>query len=438
MMRLPRHPEARLHTPLICLAATAAASAAHGQTEPLRIATWNLGWHVSQQELSPWIAQCSRTYARDAQGVWRLVAAGTPQARRGWDIEESRATLEGVDLSVMPPCGVYLTPAFQGIEVTANAYARRVAQVARVLAADVRPDVIAFQEVSGSQAVREALGPASADYHVCSFDGAYKVQRLAFAWKKTLGAAAQACTDLPALSLPALPPERRVRPGYAVTLELGGRRVRFLTLHLKSGCVTPLEKDRLDGNQGRDDPCPVLQKQVAPLEQAWEQLADGVDGFVVLGDFNRNLWHEAGRVAGAEAVRSDGQTDLALPRPAGVATRNLLAEVNDGSPAASRAVLLEATCPGTREVAAACAAARTVRLDNAQRALLASPAGLGCRNAVGLDHVLVSQSLAASVVGAAKVPLGTGGRSLGPRPPQFPEPLLAVSDHCPLVFEIKF
>ena len=35
----------------------------------LRIATWNLGWHISQQELSPWITQCSKTYAKDTQGV---------------------------------------------------------------------------------------------------------------------------------------------------------------------------------------------------------------------------------------------------------------------------------------------------------------------------------------------------------------------------------
>jgi len=34
------------------------------------------------------------------------------------------------------------------------------------------------------------------------------------------------------------------------------------------------------------------------------------------------------------------------------------------------------------------------------------------------------------------VPLGNLGRALPARPPQHPEPLLAVSDHCPLVAEI--
>ncbi|MBK7063094.1 MAG: hypothetical protein IPH51_22705 [Rubrivivax sp.] len=153
----------------------------------LRIATWNLGWHVSQQELSPWIAQCSKTYAKDAQGVWRLAPAGTPDAKRGWEITESRVTLEGVDLSVMPPCAVYTTVARQGIDVTTASYAKRLTQLARVLTSDVRPDVIAFQEVSGTQAVREALGSASSDYNVCSFDGAYKIQRLAFAGRRPTG-----------------------------------------------------------------------------------------------------------------------------------------------------------------------------------------------------------------------------------------------------------
>ena len=178
----------------------------------LRIATWNLGWHISQQELSPWITQCSKTYAKDTQGVWRLAPAGTPGAKQGWDISEPRVTLEGVDLSVMPPCAVYTTVARKGIEVTKASYSKRLTQIGRVLSSDVRPDVIAFQEVSGAQAVREALGPASVDYNVCSFDSAYKVQRLAFAWKKALGNAVEACTDVKAMSLPQLAPEQRVRP----------------------------------------------------------------------------------------------------------------------------------------------------------------------------------------------------------------------------------
>jgi len=354
--------------------------AMHASADTFRIATWNLGWHVSQAELSPRSSQCSKTYARDPQTKkWKLVPAGTPQAKRGWDVTESRASLEGVDLSVMPPCAVYLTPGFDGIEVTQSAYAKRDAQLSRILSSDVRPDVIAFQEVSGVSAVREALGAAAPDYHVCSFDGAYKVQRLAFAWRKSFGHAAEACSDVRSISLPAAPPEHQVRPGYMVTLNLAGKKVKFLTVHLKSSCVTPLEGDRLDAPNA-DQACQLLQQQTEPLEQVFEQLAVGVDHFVVLGDFNRNLWHEQHQVAGAEKTRADGQTDLAAPRWPGVATRNLLLEVNDGTPAASRAVLLAPTCRGSAAVMTACEASKTTKLTKEQMAALTAREGLGCRN----------------------------------------------------------
>lgn len=402
----------------------------------IRIATWNLGWHVSKGELGLWIAQCGKSYAKNTQtGIWDVVPPQTPGARLGWDIDESRPTLEGVDLAVMPPCGVYRSPSRAGIAVTAAAYDKRNEQLAKVLRDDVRADVIAFQEVSGTAAVQEALGPAAKDYEVCSFSG-YKVQRLAFAWRKAVATSFGPCQDHRALSLPHLPPKDQVRPGFSVTLQIAGKKIRFLTLHLKSSCVSPLDRGRLDGNAGAKDPCPILQEQVAPLESVVEELPKGVDHVVVLGDFNRNLGHEAARVPGAEPVRSDGGTDLTRPRAQSVRTRNLLLEVFDGQPASGRMTLLAPTCPGSPELAAACDAIKQ-RLPTAdERRLLTDRDGLGCRNPVGLDHILVSDDLAKSVRATTKLPLGFLGRALSPRPPKNPEPLLAVSDHCPLVAEI--
>jgi hypothetical protein len=61
---------------------------------------------------------------------------------------------------------------------------------------------------------------------------------------------------------------------------------------------------------------------------------------------------------------------------------------------------------------------------------------LGCRNPIGLDHVLVSQALSDGAA-AEKVALGRFG---GTRPAtdRFPEPLLAVSDHCPVKVKLSF
>lgn len=418
-----------------CLMGSVAISAS-AQPASLRVATWNLGWHVSQAELAPWISQCGKSYVKNPQtGVWDVVEPQTPGAKTGWDVDESRATLEGVDLAVMPPCGVYRSPSRAGIAVTPTAWAKRNDQIAKLLRDDVKADVIAFQEVSGVAAVRDALGAASADYEVCSFTG-YKVQRLAFAWRKSLGSSSGTCQVIHELSLPHLPPKDQVRPGFALTLQVAGKRIRFLTLHLKSSCVSPLDRGQLDGNKGPADPCPILQQQVAPLESAIENLSKGVDHVVVLGDFNRNLNHEAAKVAGAEPIRSDGNTDMASGRPATTLTRNLLLEVNDAQPAASKLVLVPPTCAGSQSVAAACEAAKSRLLTAEERRALSDRSGLGCRNPVGLDHVLVSENLSKTPPTATKIPLGNFGRSLSARPPEHPEPLLAVSDHCPLVVAV--
>lgn len=427
---MPLH---RLAT-LIILAALPGLGVA--DSPPLRIATWNLGWHIASEEVPAWIARCDRFFVRNPDTkVWMAAQEGDAGARRGWEITESRATVEGVDLAVMPPCNVYRTAGFKGVAVTPAAYAHRTRQIQQLLSRDVRADVIAFQEVSGTRAVIEALGAQASDFHVCSFDGRYKVQRLAFAWRKRFGPAEEACRDLAALSLPDRSPQDQVRPGFIVTLRLNGKTVRFLNVHLKSGCVSPLGRSARRLDDEAQDACATLQQQVRPLEAAVEQLGVGVDHFVVLGDFNRNLAHELHEVAGAEARRRSGQTDLTTPLQPGDRTRNLLREINDASPAHSGATLLMTRCTGSAELAAACDAVKTAVPTPEQQSLLASREGLGCRNPVGLDFVLVSNTLAPAVVSATKVAIGPFGGSRLPSATRA-DPLLAVSDHCPIVVEV--
>ena len=129
-------------------------------------------------------------------------------------------------------------------------------------------------------------------------------------------------------------------------LRINGKLIRFMTVHLRSGCVSPLDRGRLDGNSRKDDPCPTLQQQVQPLEDALEKLESGNRSFILIGDVNRNPWHQANEVPGAKAVRSDGSTDLTKPRSPEVLTQNLLKEINDGNPTFSKATLLELACPG--------------------------------------------------------------------------------------------
>jgi hypothetical protein len=71
------------------------------------------------------------------------------------------------------------------------------------------------------------LGEHASEYRVCSHDGKFKVQRLAFAWKKEFGEPAEPCATIDALALPALTEAQQVRPGYQVGLRINGKLIRF-------------------------------------------------------------------------------------------------------------------------------------------------------------------------------------------------------------------
>ena len=75
------------------------------------------------------------------------------------------------------------------------------------------------------------------------------------------------------------------RWGTDIAVTEGGRELRLLSVHLKSGCWGS-EQDR---DRGREETCAVLRDQVSRLmDWADAQRAGGV-AFVILGDFNRRL-----------------------------------------------------------------------------------------------------------------------------------------------------
>jgi exonuclease III len=406
---------------------------------PLRIASWNLGWHVSQAALPAWIDFCNRTFERDSQGVWRVSTVGnSSNAKRGWDITENRARFEGADMASMPPCGVYRGKRNEPVAVTAAAYVKRNDQLARFFSNQIKADVIALQEVSGISAAREALGAQAEEYDFCGFDGRFKVQRLVIAWRKTRASAAGPCTMHESLSLPHLPTDKQVRPGLSIVLKIDDQLIRFFTVHLKSSCVSALNatgkrRGHLERRIDDQDPCPILQEQIAPLETIFEALADSVDGFIALGDFNRNLWHEFN--AADNAVRTDG-SDPTGKREANTKTINMLREINDGVPAQSRAHLVKFGCHFDPEAAQLCDFAASVALRADEQSRLTQNKGLGCRNGIGLDHMLISQRWEKNIIEAEKLPIGRLGNTLAANA-QYPDPLLGVSDHCPILLSLK-
>lgn len=203
----------------------------------IKVATWNLGWHMDSALAATWMKACDAKFALDAGSkLWKTDPTGD---KRGWDLKWGRKAPIVWDIAVLPPCDVY-QEVFKVVAVTTPAYERRQQQIALVLAKEVAADVIAFQEVSGKQAVLDVLPDRGKDYHVCSFDG-YKVQRLAFAWRRSLGDATEGCEPYAGLSLPKREEPDRPRPGLSVGLTIDGKLIRFLTVHLKSSCVSPIE-----------------------------------------------------------------------------------------------------------------------------------------------------------------------------------------------------
>jgi endonuclease/exonuclease/phosphatase family metal-dependent hydrolase len=209
-------------------------AAAESRPAELKVATWNLEWFMTPETVLALTPAClPRDASRDG-------------ARRAL------------------PCDV-------------AARLRRSREDVRALrrhAHRLDADVIALQEVDGMDAARLVFP----GYSFC-FSGRLHVQNLGFAIRD--GLPFQCGPDLLSLSL-----RDEVRRGVELRLFPGTpREMRFLAVHLKSGCA----RDALDSER---QSCGQLASQVPELERWIDgQAAQGIP-FAVLGDFNRDLRRE--------------------------------------------------------------------------------------------------------------------------------------------------
>ncbi|MDB4990337.1 MAG: Endonuclease/exonuclease/phosphatase [Myxococcaceae bacterium] len=143
-------------------------------------------------------------------------------------------------------------------------------------------DVVAFQEVDGSEAAARVFDPSVYQLHAASQND---VQRTGFAVRR--GIPLTIHPDYQALDV------GQVRVGADISVEYGGGVLRLLSVHLKSSCFDdPLSSDKRD--------CKKLAAQL-PILEAWiDARGNEHAAAVVLGDFNRRLfekpdepfWHE--------------------------------------------------------------------------------------------------------------------------------------------------
>ena len=375
------------------------------------VASFNMAWAGSQQDFDRHAAVCQAVSWCDTRPRRQPGQASASEeavrAARQCAADTERLAGGPAQLAMMPPCSAY-----QGrgaaAPPTSLDYAAKLAGLQATIARLIEEQqvrVIAFQEVRSADVVRQLLGRHAGRFGVC--DAPHEgFQTVAFAWDRSLSQEPGRCsvdTGLAVSDNPADPDARKVRPGLALELQLPGRRISFLNVHLKSSCAnivpTPIYQARLlDDRAGA---CQVLNRQVAPLERWIDSVAQRSPEFVLLGDFNRRIDEEAAAAIRPEQVRADGSDPAGVPKQDAdgkVATRYLWQELNDG----------------TRSL-------HQVPLTGVEA---------NCRGFSGLDHIVLSGPL------AARQPAGLGSRKTAVV--QSPGQRIETSDHCPRSVMLAF
>lgn len=261
--------------------------------------------------------------------------------------------------------------------------------------------VFAFQEVKDDATIKTILGSHSNEFNICvAPHNAF--QTVAFAWRKSASSPNYACRPETTLSVNEVSdPERRLRPGLELTLDLNGKKLTFLNIHLKSSCANLKTGGGFAGRKLTDNEpaCRLLNKQIAPLENWIEAVSKKSPDFLVLGDFNRRIDEEASSNIAVNEIRSDGSDPKAtnLTDDNGYVKTNLLwQEISDGEPALMQVPLTKAE---------------------------------GCTGFTGLDHIVLSSSLfkkQPSSLTSFKIPVINQ-----------PEQVIKTSDHCPRITTLK-
>ncbi|WP_449397224.1 endonuclease/exonuclease/phosphatase family protein [Devosia riboflavina] len=349
----------------------------------------------------------------------------------GWDI--NAFAIVNWNAARFPVCDVYAANkggfGFAAVRVTMASYEKRLTQIRNFIASSVPADIIAFQEVSGEQAVLDILPGGETDWDVCSFT-TFKVQRLAIAFKRSLGTEIECRTEVDLTLKETRPVNEQPRPGLFLALDVNGTRVQILNVHLKSSCVSSIAGDALAGG---NDACEILHDQIVPLETWLDRETLVTDKTILIGDFNRNFWHE---VADTRPVRTDPTSDPTTTLPPNVRVNSLFEELIDGAPTSSAMTMLKEHCPLNEVGVLLCEWGETRRLETPEVDVLRLRTYLGCRNPIGLDHVLVGPGLTAAG-DATHVSIEEFGTTRHPNN-NFPEPLLAIADHCPLIATVTY
>ncbi len=393
--------------------ALSAPSYAQSKADEVGIASFNIAWASTKADFKTHLAVCSApevnwcdTRPRIARGASEATKEEAARAKQCQANIETAAG--GFEKSMqVAPCNAYRLNA-SNWTMGETWYDEKMAGLTSTidkLVTEHQIGIMAFQEVKSRDTIQAILGVHAKDFETCVAEH-NAFQTVGFAWKKTLSAKPAQCKSEDALAIKDNEEEtqkvRKLRPGLALNINIGGTDLSILNVHLKSSCANLITTDRYPGHVLTDDDkaCKILNRQVAPLENWIEKVAAKTPLFVLLGDFNRRLDEEAASNPAKDQVRSDG-SDPASPNKTGahgeVKTRLMWQEISDGNPGMVQVPLAEGTG--------------------------------ACKGFVGLDHILLSEALNAKQVGgASSVKVGVD---------QIKGQKIISSDHCPRITTLK-
>jgi endonuclease/exonuclease/phosphatase family metal-dependent hydrolase len=420
------------------------ASVVQGAPAGVSVATWNMNWLLDADTHARWTAACAK------HGWPTQTAALSPAAR--------------AELAALPYCNVHNGMRFPPDACAATAaqwphaarypdahpcretadlkdwprYERKLAALRAMFLelAQAGVTVVALQEVASVAAVTPLLPPGwkVATTHELP-DTPRIAQHVGVAWAP--GARVHAVTAVPALADGGVP-ERPLRPGLAFMMDVAGRPVQVLVVHLKAGCRSRAIDAPLTARDARLSPerqdqiasdCAMLRFQIPALE-AWIDAHAAVD-FAVVGDFNRTLLREPIQDSSTYRSRLDGSVPadpvgpctmardgnrLVAQCPAKIAA--LFPEINDGAPRGAtlwRARLRDDVAGNERK--AGCSIA-------GDHGNLAHE---------GIDHILISASLKRRLTADALTMRAVNYADAQGAPVRAAPELALPSDHCPHV-----
>lgn len=419
-----------------------------GNVSALGVATWNMAWLLDADAHTRWAAACSRNgWPADVAtlpATERAVLAGLPYCDvhngMAFPPDRCRTTRDG-----WPDATRY--PADHPCRDTADLgtwprYAEKL-DALRAMFQNLDEqgvDLVALQEVFGAAAVRAILPAGWSVTTTRELPGTPAIaQHVGVAWRGGVTA-----RDFAAVNslVDSGVPDRPLRPGLAFTVDVAGKPVRMLVVHLKAGCrsrdldapLTPKDARLAPERQTSiSSDCAMLRYQLPALED-WID-ANARRDFALLGDFNRTLLREppmesatyrtrldgsaAGDPLGPCTMQRDGKRWVAQCR---ARTRAIFPELNDGHPVGAvlwRARFADAGKSGT------------IRKGGSGDCSIAGAHGDLTHD--GIAHVLISESLKrrlsadALTMRVVNYP-GGDGQPLRAHPDR-----ALPSDHCPHV-----